>query len=138
MDEINPEILTQLIASVQQSPKYAQIAPSLVERIAREELQKRSNFSESVKAVRSRLHQLTGAYLPTKVDYAQWIALFRDSAQDKHELCQRMLRLHASTAERLSFKKGKRSAVEACKRSMRWQSSCLSWAETLKSALHCA
>jgi len=75
MDEINPGVLTQLITSVQQSPKYAQIAPSLVERIAREELQKRSNFSESVKAVRSRLHQLTGAYLPTKVDYAQWSAL---------------------------------------------------------------
>ncbi|HOC23175.1 MAG TPA: hypothetical protein PKH38_02690 [Anaerolineaceae bacterium] len=105
MDEINPEELSQLIRSVQQSPKYAQIAPSLVERIAREELQKRSNFAESVKAVRSRLHQLTGAYLPAKVDYAQWSALFRDPAQDKHELCQRMLRLHASTAERLPFLK---------------------------------
>ena len=103
MDEINPEELSQLIASVQQSPKYAQIAPSLVERIAREELQKRSNFAESVKVVRSRLHQLTGAYLPTKVDYAQGSALFKDSAQDKHELCKRMLRLHASTAERLPF-----------------------------------
>jgi len=103
MDEINPEELNQLIASVQQSPKYAQIAPSLVERIAREELQKRPNFAESVKAVRSRLHQLTGAYLPAKVDYAQWSALFRDPTQDKRELCQRMLRLHASTAERLPF-----------------------------------
>ena len=75
MQEINPEKLAQLVASVQRSPKYAQIAPTLVERIAREELEKRSDLAESAKAVRSRLHQLTGAYLPAKVDYAQWSAL---------------------------------------------------------------
>lgn len=101
--KINPEQLALLIETVQQSPKYAQIAPSLIERIASEELEKRTNFADCVKAVRSRLHQLTGAYLPAKVNYAQWSALFRDPAQNKHELCRRMLRLHASTAERLPF-----------------------------------
>ena len=103
MQEINSEKLAQLVASVQRSSKYAQIVPTLIERIAREELEKRSDFVECAKAVRSRLHQLTGAYLPAKVDYAQWSALFRDPTQDKRELCRRMLRLHASTAERLPF-----------------------------------
>ncbi|KUK69967.1 MAG: Ribosomal RNA methyltransferase, partial [Anaerolineae bacterium 49_20] len=74
--KINPEQLALLIETVQKSPKYAQIAPSLIERIASEELEKRTNFADCVKAVRSRLHQLTGAYLPAKVNYAQWSALF--------------------------------------------------------------
>jgi 16S rRNA (guanine(1405)-N(7))-methyltransferase len=103
MQAINVEKLAQLVASVRRSPKYAQIAPTLVERIAREELEKRTDFAECTKAVRSRLHQLTGAYLPAKIDYAQWSILFRDPTQDKLGLCRRILRLHASTAERLPF-----------------------------------
>lgn len=103
MNEINQEQLDKLIGSVQQSPKYAQIMPSLVERIAREELEKHTDFAECVKAVRGRLHQLTGAYLAPKIAYAQWSVLFSDPSQDRRELCRRMLRLHASTAERLPF-----------------------------------
>jgi len=103
MNEVTPERIHQLVESVQKSPKYAQISTSLVEHIAFEELKKRDDFAECVKAVRTRLHRVVGAFITSHIDYAQWHALFKDPSQNRLELCLRMMRLHASTAERLSF-----------------------------------
>jgi len=103
MNEVTPERIHQLVESVQKSPKYAQISTSLVEHIALEELKKRDDFAECVKAVRTRLHRVVGAFITSLIDYAQWHALFKDPSQNRLELCLRMMRLHASTAERLSF-----------------------------------
>lgn len=94
-----------LIEEVSRSPKYAQLAPTLVSRVTREESKKYNNKQQIVRSARTRLHQLTGAYLPTKLIYAQWLDRFmclgRNNRTGLEALSLSMMRLHASTAERL-------------------------------------
>ena len=98
--------LEEIIASVQQNPRYRSIAPELVQRIAAAELAKGRNFKETVKAVRNKLHQVGGAYQEKPIDYprllAELTALPRDPAHpDLRQFCRRAATLHASTRERL-------------------------------------
>ena len=99
------EELNELTAQVTQSPKYAQLADSLINRVSAEELERQPSLSTAVKSTRTRLHQLTTAFLPTNINYALWLELFNSnqllSEQASRDLAMRMMRLHASTAERL-------------------------------------
>ena len=61
MTRPHPEDLAKLVAAVCVNPKYAQLAPSLVERLAAEELEKRADFKTALKTTRTRLHQVAGA-----------------------------------------------------------------------------
>ena len=107
MSPYSPEELEKLVQAICASPKYAQIAPSLVERIAAEELAKRGDTRSALKAARTRLHQVTGAFLAPDINYAKWEDILKsiplENPQELQAFCQRMMRLHNSTAERLPY-----------------------------------
>jgi len=94
-----------LVRQVSRSPKYAQLADTLVSRITAEEARKHKNQQDIIRSARTRLHQLTGAYLAPKIDYAQWLVTFQSlSPKDRQGLesiSLSMMRLHASTYERI-------------------------------------
>lgn len=107
MNRNEPEQLDRLVEEVRRSPKYAQISLSFVYYIAAEELGRHSDFATTVKATRTRLHEMSGAFLAPKLNYSHWVRVFngipsRDSEALKDQSLA-MMRLHASTSERLPF-----------------------------------
>jgi 16S rRNA (guanine(1405)-N(7))-methyltransferase len=95
------------VAKVQEGAKYAQLEPGLVRQIALEELRNQKDQRSALKTTRTRLHRLAGAFLAPKIDYAKWLDIFKsipraDHAQFK-ETSLRLMKLHASTQERLPF-----------------------------------
>jgi len=101
------DTLEILVDSVKAGAKYRSIIPELIRNIAQEELQKRKNIKVAVKATRSRLHQIGGAFLNNKIDYAKWLELFISLPNRQinnpifMQTCQQMMRLHSSMDERL-------------------------------------
>ena len=95
----------ELIEQVIRSQKYAQLASTLVSRVTKEEAKKHNSPQAIIQSARTRLHQLTGAYLAPKLDYAQWLHKFKSlDSNDRLGLestSLSMMRLHASTYERL-------------------------------------
>ena len=97
-----------LVKSARESAKYREICPELVTRIAARELKVRKHPREALKETRNSLHQIAGAYLSCRPRYDRWLetlALARASENpaDWSETCARMMRLHASTSERLPY-----------------------------------
>jgi len=107
MNPSSPDALDKLIQAICGSAKYSQLAPSLVARVAAEELEKRGEYKAALKAARTRLHQVTGAFLAPELNYAKWSDILKSiSPENPEELrafCRRMMRLHNSTAERLPY-----------------------------------
>jgi len=101
-----PEVHS-LTDEVMRSDKYSQLAGTLVSRITQDEAKKYKNQQAIVHATRTRLHRLTGAYLAPKLDYAQWLNIYKsldpNDPQALESTSLNMMRLHASTSERLSF-----------------------------------
>jgi 16S rRNA (guanine(1405)-N(7))-methyltransferase len=101
------ERLAELVQAVLDSPKYSQIDRALVERIAREEVTKGRTIKEALKASRSKLHQVGGAYFPKTIgegQYDAWLAQLAEKAGQPEELkaaCREIMAAHASTRERL-------------------------------------
>jgi len=98
------EVLEQVLAH----PRYRSIDPGLVRRIAESELRKGRSLREAVKATRSKLHQVAAAYLEETVPYGLWLQRLRDLPGDINHphvrnFCLEMMRLHASTRERLPY-----------------------------------
>ncbi len=98
-------VLDELTAAVRHSRKYRHISPDLVRRIAEQELSRRHNARAALKATRDKLHQVAGAYLAHRVDYATWLerlrtAAHRDAAEFRH-VCREAMAVHTSTRERL-------------------------------------
>jgi 16S rRNA (guanine(1405)-N(7))-methyltransferase len=98
--------LEKLIEQVRQGSGYRNIQPDLIRSIGQRELRERNNLREAVKATRSKLHQVGGAYLPRQPDYTGWTRQLQDlptGRQDpelKH-FCLDAMRAHTSTRERL-------------------------------------
>ncbi|HNW94874.1 MAG TPA: hypothetical protein PKW57_05265 [Anaerolineaceae bacterium] len=107
MSPYSPEELETLIQAIRASEKYAQLTPSLVARVAAEELEKRGESKSALKAARTRLHQITGAFLAPDINYAKWTDRLKvlppENAEELQVFCRRMMRLHNSTAERLPY-----------------------------------
>jgi len=101
------EEIEKFIAEVQESAKYAQLENGLVRQIALEELRNQKDQRIALKTTRTRLHRLAGAFLAPKLDYAKWLDNFRSLSLDDFvafkESSKRILKLHASTQERLPF-----------------------------------
>lgn len=100
--------LERLVATVLQSAKYRSICPDLVQSIGAQELGKRRNPKAAVKATKDRLHQVGGAYLGRKLDYAACLERIRLAAQGQDAVafrrsCIETMELHASSRERLSI-----------------------------------
>ena len=100
----NDQELQSLIRSVSSTSKYQQISPDLIQAIGRHELEIRPSLKEAVKATKSKLHQVAGAYQVKKINYDQALNLLQetaDSPQDFQNSCRQIMRRHLSTRERL-------------------------------------
>jgi 16S rRNA (guanine(1405)-N(7))-methyltransferase len=100
--------LAQVVNAVRAGAKYSRIAEEFTAAVARRELGRRRSLKETVKAVRNKLHQVGGAYLAEDMRYATWLEALKDAAEGQDpqafkEVCLRVMRLHASTRERLSI-----------------------------------
>lgn len=99
--------LETLVQEVQKPVKYQAFKRSLVQKIAEQEYPKHSKLTAAVKAVRTRLHQVSGAFLANRYNYAQLGSFLEKQSQlsleeQKPALLEAM-RLHASTQERLHY-----------------------------------
>lgn len=104
MGEQDEPRLDELVRAIVASPKYHAIDEGLIRQIGRRELAARRGFKEAVKAARSRLHQVAGAYLDDKPRYADWAARLAAARGDQRALraaCQAIMQHHASTRERI-------------------------------------
>lgn len=100
------EELGELVAAVLNSAKYRHVAPALVRAIGEQELAKRRNGKEAIKATKNKLHQTVGAYWTGEQAYARWLAELQIGAGDPAPLrttCRTIMRQHASTRERLAL-----------------------------------
>ncbi|MGI6250496.1 MAG: hypothetical protein ACOYKD_03940 [Anaerolineaceae bacterium] len=101
----DPAVLDAFIQEASSSAKYAQIAPILVSRIAREEFNRHKSKKDALRAARARLHQLVTAYLQPGVSFARLndsiSALQPTNEQQLKEDLRALMRLHSSTNERL-------------------------------------
>jgi 16S rRNA (guanine(1405)-N(7))-methyltransferase len=97
--------LAALVAAVCAGAKYRHLDAGLVEAVAAAELAKGRNFKESVKATRNKLHQVAGAYLPDRPDYATWYNVIAQAttAEERRSVARQVMAHHASTRERLPF-----------------------------------
>jgi len=108
MTPVSDKLLRELVQLVRQSSKYAAIDEGLVTEIGRAELGKRNSLKEAVKSTRNKLHQIGAAYQEKPIPYFSWEKELQPlphdlgSPQTQDFLVENM-RLHASTAERLSI-----------------------------------
>lgn len=94
--------LDEILTTLRASSKYAEVSPDLLRRIALEEIGKRRNTKDAIKAAKNKLHQIGGAY-QGDMRYAKWLAALSSSP---HPLTASpsltsILAQHASTRERL-------------------------------------
>jgi 16S rRNA (guanine(1405)-N(7))-methyltransferase len=98
--------LDQLVAETLAGAKYRDVCPDLVRTIGARELARRRSFKEAVKSTRNKLHQVSGAYLPGRQQYARWYADLRQATQQADQAvirdrCRSIMSHHTSTRERL-------------------------------------
>jgi len=96
----------ELAAIARAGRKYGSISPSLVRSIAAEEIGKYGKQADVIKHIRSRLHQIAGAYLAGRPRYDKWLKEMQDAANDPQkvrEVCVRVMSFHSSTYERAGF-----------------------------------
>jgi len=97
-----------IIRQAASSDAYSDIHPDVIRRVCEAEGRKGLKSRELVKAIRNRLHQIGGAYLPGDVDPAAFAtelaSLPRDlSSPEIQAFCRRKMENHASTRERLPY-----------------------------------
>lgn len=110
----DPLELERLVAAVREGAGYRCIDESLIRQVAQAELAKGRKPKETVKAVRNKLHQVGGAYQEGGIDYPRLEAQLAELAANAasfadadladpalREFCERAMRSHASTRERL-------------------------------------
>lgn len=109
------EALNRLVEQTQTGAGYRSMDAGLVRRVAMREGAHTRDQRAAVKATRSRLHQVAGAYLP-QPHYAAWLADLRAAApasaapgleedtpwpEALRQVMRQVMRGHASTRERL-------------------------------------
>ncbi|GCF11365.1 16S rRNA methyltransferase [Dictyobacter arantiisoli] len=98
--------LEQIKQDILQSSKYKHICPDLISYIGAQELDKRRTLKEAIKATRSKLHQIGGAYLDRSETFTNWLELLQGALQAEEpdkikQACAEIMTNHASTRERL-------------------------------------
>ena len=98
--------LETLITAVSEGARYRGLHPGLVRRVSAQELAKGRGFKDTVKAVRSKLHQVGGAYQEDGLDFPRWSLEMDELAHDRQDealrsFCRRVMASHVSTRERL-------------------------------------
>lgn len=97
-----------VIRQVITSDAYSDIHPDVIRRIAENEAHKGYKSRELIKSIRSRLHQVGGAYLPDVINpqrfAAELVALpHNPTSPELMTFCRKKMESHASTKERLPF-----------------------------------
>jgi 16S rRNA (guanine(1405)-N(7))-methyltransferase len=105
MNRENDEV-ERLVDAVLAGSKYRGVSRELIASIGTQELGKRRNAREALKATRNKLHQVGGAYLDTREHYSGWLnelkmAELSGQREDLLAVCARIMSSHASTRERL-------------------------------------
>jgi 16S rRNA (guanine(1405)-N(7))-methyltransferase len=93
----------QIVAAVAESKRYRHLAPSLVARLAAEELPRSKNPADAEKRTKRRLHQIFGAYA-TQLPYDRLLSRLDNTQGDPSlfkKVTSQILSQHASTRERL-------------------------------------
>lgn len=98
--------LTRLLDEIRASSKYADVSADLTRAVAIQELQKRRSAKEVLKAIKSKLHQVGGAYLAERASSGTWLAALQQAVQmggqeGLRTVCREIMQNHASTRERL-------------------------------------
>jgi 16S rRNA (guanine(1405)-N(7))-methyltransferase len=97
-------MLDTLVEKVAAGPGYRSMARELIASVGARELAKRRSLKEAIKATKSRLHQVAGAYFPQQ-EHAHWLAMLQEASTQGREAlkaaCREVMRHHASTRERL-------------------------------------
>jgi len=102
MSMATPDV-DRIIAAVAGSRRYRHVAPSLVARVAAEELPRSTSAADAEKRTKRRLHQIFGAYA-SPVPYDRLLARLDETQGDPDlfkKVTSQILTRHASTAERL-------------------------------------
>ncbi len=98
------EALRTIVAEVLRGPRYQGIDPTIVLTLARREASKGRSTRDTVKAIKTALHQIAGAYLTQgserDLPYADWLTELAQNT-DRTATCREIMRHHASTRERL-------------------------------------
>jgi 16S rRNA (guanine(1405)-N(7))-methyltransferase len=97
-----------IIRQASTSDAYKNIHPDVIRRVAESESNKGYKSRDLVKAIRSKLHQVGGAYFPGDFDgqcFSTELALLPHdlSAPEIKSFCLLKMKSHASTNERLAF-----------------------------------
>ena len=97
--------IQEIVANVQASRRYRNVCASTIRRIAAVEWKKCGALKPAIKGVKSKLHQVYGAY-ETSIDYDRAFQALRaayagESPEDVQTACRHILSRHASTRERL-------------------------------------
>jgi 16S rRNA (guanine(1405)-N(7))-methyltransferase len=83
--------------------KYSAILPDLVFAVSAVETPKAEKAQEALKRVKTKLHQMVGAYLDVEMPFAEWLEELTVAAPDERSaVCLKILRHHASTRERMA------------------------------------
>jgi len=98
--------VSELLAKVLSKSKYSRVHDGLIESLIRDELGKRDNEKEILKAVTAKLHQVGAAYFERSPAYERWLEKLADCPRDVHSaeakaLCAGLMGAHSSTRERL-------------------------------------
>ncbi|HLJ56293.1 MAG TPA: hypothetical protein VKT77_14730 [Chthonomonadaceae bacterium] len=104
----DPTALDRLVETIRRSARYRSLCPDVVRRVAARELARRGSLKEAEQETRSRLHQISGAYLSARPPYGKWLEALRAAPDEVafHAELRRMMRPHASTSERLEVLDG--------------------------------
>ncbi len=101
---------SRLVRNLRQSRKYRHLCEETLVRVAAWSMLRNRGFRKTLKAAKSKLHQVYGAYFD-QVDFAEVEELIDGlsasvSAEARLAACRNLLRQHRSTAERLPFLEG--------------------------------
>ena len=100
--------LDRLVNAVLASRKYENICEDFIRGVGSRELAKRRRLKDAIKATKNKLHQVGGAYLDRKMDYALWLSEIEKAYQsgngdDYLQACAQIMSHHSSTKERLEI-----------------------------------
>lgn len=100
MDNKHPK-LDELVRKIKVTKKYGDVSVHLIERIGNDELHKRPQFKEAVKATKTMLHQIGGAFLDAMPTNYQSAEVMLNLPLNSFEDYIYQLKFHASTRERV-------------------------------------
>jgi 16S rRNA (guanine(1405)-N(7))-methyltransferase len=100
-------LLDRVVKEVSRSSKYKSVDKQAIRKIAEKEFSENMKIKEAIKATKSRLHQVGGAFFTSRPRYSSWLQELRKSRGPDdnrlRETCTRIMRFHSSTKERLEI-----------------------------------